>query len=279
MVADKIGNYKLVLMVAVAATGCFHTLLLTIDANGIDPSLLRINDNKSHDIILHCKETGPFELEWASGCDNNTYCPYEELRNVTSIALNVSSDCISTCQNLNDTTAAHFVDQLCILDGNKDITTGGCGLVKPDENGVVNITVSSLLHYTEEELSSCSFPFHHLSTSNTTQARSPACVCSMRCPVTHVEPKILNPCHQPAEYDHDKHQRGFWAYLFVRILATASLGTSWTMLDATTICLIRKYKGELGKQRLLGVVGSAIFGLCSGLILDWAATLNNGIKS
>ena len=69
------------------------------------------------------------------------------------------------------------------------------------------------------------------------------------------------------------------------------------MLDSTTICLIRKYKGDLGKQviflnnlknifcynfndilkqRLMGVLASAIFGLCSGLILEWAAKLNNG---
>jgi hypothetical protein len=59
-------------------------------------------------------------------------------------------------------------------------------------------------------------------------------------------------------------------------MAMATLGTSFTMLDATTICLIKKYKGQLGRQRLFGVLGSAAFAMTTGILLDWAATLNNG---
>ena len=57
---------------------------------------------------------------------------------------------------------------------------------------------------------------------------------------------------------------GFWVYLLLRILATAALGTVFTMLDASTICLVKKFNGELGKQRLLGVVGAGVFGMLSG---------------
>jgi hypothetical protein len=32
----------------------------------------------------------------------------------------------------------------------------------------------------------------------------------------------------------------------------------------------------LGRQRLFGVLGSAAFAMTTGILLDWAATLNNG---
>ena len=70
-----------------------------------------------------------------------------------------------------------------------------------------------------------------------------------------------------------KHNRGFWIYFVVRILASMALNTSLSMLNATAICMVQTHKGDLGKQRICGVIAQSIFGMVGGVLLDWTESL------
>ena len=263
MIADKIGNYKVVLMGSIIATGGFHTLLLTIDAHGTDPSTLIAKTNQSsvNDLVyLACDESGRTLLTLPNDCANNT-CPLVNLSHHQPSVRFMASECVQLCNG-----TAVGVD-LCLLTDSTDCYRSNDGgvFLKLD---VANRT-SDL----------CTLPLNQISIRNSSQIATLSCECPVQCPAMTTEPWLSCPAGSDLpneDYDHYKHQRGFWFYLIIRILATASLGTSFTMLDATTICLIKKYNGQLGRQRLFGVLGSATFAVTTGILLDWAAALNNG---
>lgn len=276
MIADKLGNYKVVLIGSIFATAGFHTLLLTIDAHGINPTKVNttnINESSNNMLVyLTCDDTGRTFLDLPNNCANST-CPHKNLwlREQSTIRLlTADSECISSCNELANST------DMCFL----TMETGGC-YHPPDENLILNLELENNSVSTNANF--CSFPVNQLFLSNFSEA-SLGCDCFIQCSALMMQP-LLPACSAKDDtlslstadiYDYSKHNKGFWLYLFLRILATATLGTSFTMLDATTICLIKKYKGQLGRQRLFGVLGSAAFAMSTGILLDWAATLNNG---
>lgn len=257
MIADKFGNYKLVLIVSVVAMAGLHTSLLLIDANGYDPADRSFNQSIP-EIVLSCDGNGGMAVTLVNSC--NKTCNPEDLTQVKTVEI-IASNCTRSCQNGT------------VLSGNDVYLFQNetfCDVSPRSLHLNLNDTTVN-----QEDPFSCSLTVQKLFRSDACGSFDLTCneFCQTSCPILSTEPAF--PTCKP-EYDHSKHQRGFWLYLFIRILATAALGTSWTMLDSSTICLIRKYGGELGKQRLLGVIGSAVFAMASGFLLDWTASLNNG---
>ncbi len=273
MIADKIGNYKAVLMGSIIATGGFHTLLLTIDAHGVEPTTRIITNisnlsSASELVYLTCDKSGRTFLEVPNDCTSGT-CSYGNLSVLDRSAMIrlMPSECTQSCNGSTNST------ELCLATDAIDCfpLEEGVLLQLGLENKSLPISSSDF----------CSFSVNHLFLSNSSQAATLDCGCPIQCPAFMIQSWLSCPTENENStsedvYDHYKHQRGFWLYLIIRILATASLGTSFTMLDATTICLIKKFKGQLGRQRLFGVLGSATFAMLTGILLDWAATLNNG---
>lgn len=274
MIADKIGNYKVVLMGSIFATAGFHTLLLTIDAHGINPTQVVTNSNESStndlSVKLMCDDIGRTFLELQNNCANNT-CPYDNLwlRGQPTIRL-MTSECIPSCDEKANSTDTCFLTT----------ETNDC-YHSLDEDLFLKLELEN--NSVSADSSFCSFPVNQLFLSNSSEV-SLSCDCPLQCSALMIQP-LLPACSAKDDdsslstadnYDYAKHNKGFWLYLFLRIMAMATLGTSFTMLDATTICLIKKYKGQLGRQRLFGVLGSAAFAMTTGILLDWAATLNNG---
>jgi hypothetical protein len=113
MIADKIGNYKVVLMGSIFATAGFHTLLLTIDAHGINPTQVVTNSNESStndlSVKLMCDDIGRTFLELQNNCANNT-CPYDNLwlRGQPTIRL-MTSECIPSCDEKANSTDTCFL--------------------------------------------------------------------------------------------------------------------------------------------------------------------------
>lgn len=271
MIADKIGNYKVVLIGSIIATGGFHTLLLTIDAHGINPTNTvtnRTQSSVSAFVYLSCDQSGRTLLKLPNNIANST-CPYENLslREKPMIHL-MSSECVQSC---NGTTSS--ID-LCLATDDTDCYDMDGGVLL--QLGLGNESLSN----SSSDL--CTIPVNEIMLKNSSQSAVLGCDCPIECPAFITDPSwiscpILNETSPSTEeFDHAKHQRGFWTYLVIRVLATAALGTSFTMLDTTTICLIKKYNGQLGRQRLFGVLGSAAFAFSTGIMLDWAASLNNG---
>lgn len=249
-------------MASIIATGSFHTLLLTVDAHGRDPTpSFSINRSvEATPMILVCREDDKAVLSWNAGANNS--CQYGDLLSITW-RLNVPA-CTYQCEDPM---------QFCM------VNTTNCKTYEESVDFKVTLNEEAIFDLSGEECSAV-IPEFYLHNSSEAPLRL-KCSCSLRCPLIPLYPtsnqieKQRNATLQ--DYDEAKHTRGFYLYLVIRILATAALGTSFTMLDATTICLIKKYQGELGKQRLFGVIGAAVFAMCSGLLLDWTSGLNNGM--
>nr|XP_027238503.1 major facilitator superfamily domain-containing protein 6-like [Penaeus vannamei] len=60
----------------------------------------------------------------------------------------------------------------------------------------------------------------------------------------------------------------FWVYFGLRMISTFFLASAFTMLDATTLAIIKQHKADFGKQRVLATIGTGIVPLVTGIILD-----------
>ena len=96
MIADKIGNYKIVLMCSIVMMGAFHSLLLTIDAHGYPvQEAVSSSDNLSA-VYINCEPSGRMFLEWPS-CSNNT-CLFSSLNQTDSVIVSLTmDDCYQSC--------------------------------------------------------------------------------------------------------------------------------------------------------------------------------------
>ena len=249
-----------------------------IDAHGIDPAIVRAT-NQMSSVFINCEGlSGQANLEWSTSCANDT-CPYENSFLTEATLRLMPANCIHSCAEGSTETDSKF----CLAE------EAGCRTLDKSIHLKMTLSESKRTESSDTGSGICSMTVDELMLFDSAQSQSPlldnstitkvsmTCECPMRCPATLIHPKNSCSTNQTApEYDYAKHNRGFWLYLIIRILATASLGTSWVMLDASTLCLIKKHKGDLGKQRLFGVIGSAVFGLLSGIVLDWASSLNNG---
>lgn len=273
MIADKIGNYKIVLMASIFATAVFHTLLLTIDARGIYPAKMVTNSSDLSTnamAYLTCDRAKHMFLEVPKNCMNDT-CRIGNLllTDQPTIRL-ITSECTRSCNRQTNSTAS------CLMTND----AAECNQFA-DEGVLLQLELRNQT-LTTMNPNFCAFRIDQLLLPNSTETTL-VCDCPIQCSVLISQP-WFSACSAnnktslstADDYDYAKHKTGFWLYLVIRILATATLGTSFTMLDATTICLIKKYKGQLGRQRLFGVLGSATFAMSTGILLDWAANLNNG---
>ena len=254
MIADKIGQYKPVLIASILGTGIFHTLLLTIDASGYDCAPAADLSSPSNVHVI-CDESGRTSLQWHSRSNESCVDEIQHMGNV----IQLHSDCPYSCGSNYNSSA-----DLCLSDDQ-------CSALSED---VLMLNFDKMAKERMKKPEMCSLPISQLSVYNTSDPVRLVCQCQMRCSVSLVYPSYHCPENTTvSRIDSTRHQRGFWFYLVCRIAATAFLGTSFTMLDASTICLIKKHKGDLGKQRVCGVIGSAIFAMGSGVLIDWMAEI------
>lgn len=260
-------------MGSILATGGFHTLLLSIDAHSVLPERMSssYSNNSSENmwVYLACQQSRKTFIEYPERCtqsvNSSDDLPPTELP--SSLHL-LSTTCLESC---NDNQTGGI--EICI-ENDGDATE-----CYPLDKGLpLQVMFEKMNSF--NNASNCLFPVNQLVLSNTSERAVLNCDCPIKCPALIVQNNSLFASQESLQltenFDNYNHNRGFWLYLIIRILATASLGTSFTMLDATTICLIKKHKGQLGRQRLFGVLGSAAFALTTGILLDWTTSLNNG---
>lgn len=208
MIADKLGNYKVVLMAATVAMGALHTLLLVVDANGIDPAYMK--NPTAADVFLQCNGSDPtggsMNLEWISSC--NDTCPYDKLLKMTTIEVQVSG-CIQSCDQ-GDTATSSQLDFCFTKDSEMTICNQDYSSIL-SENGNLRLNLSETwAGQRDSSLASCILNVDQLILANA--SADPEVVrmncregCSIRCPVSSIAPSI--PSCKP-EYDHVKHTIG-----------------------------------------------------------------------
>ncbi|XP_071527991.1 major facilitator superfamily domain-containing protein 6-like [Panulirus ornatus] len=86
------------------------------------------------------------------------------------------------------------------------------------------------------------------------------CGCPIRCQV----PEELRCVHPDDEHA----SKTFWIYLVLRTIATMSMNSLFTMMDALTVAIVKQHGGEYGKQRLWFIVGMAAIPPLAGYVVD-----------
>lgn len=210
MLADKFQCYKLILIIIVALVAVFHTSLLHIDARKSE--LLSPQQNWETPAELTCGRTGATVRFENFSCDAN--------REEWTIDLTPSD-----CQPLDCDLPAGM--SLCLPDGNcTQITIGSTSRLEMDV----------LLEVMEpsSEGGDCKA---HIVNAQTDQTPRPAwllCNCPIRCPAVASpfesnSSQVFDDQHQDLEAELSKHNRGFWLYFVLRVIASGSLATSFSM--------------------------------------------------
>ena len=63
-------------------------------------------------------------------------------------------------------------------------------------------------------------------------------------------------------------QLSFWLYLLLRILFAILLGGAMVLFEGACLAVVIEYKGDLGLQRMFGILGTMIFSPISGALID-----------
>lgn len=268
MLADRFHSYKLILIVIVASVAVFHTSLLHIDARlSTDAPTTGMDFETPAEI--YCTRLGAVLRFENFTCDAN--------REMWTVDWTPSQ-----CQPMDCQLPMRM--QLCLADGNcTQIAIGSTSMLEMD--ALLEVVPTTSLD--GDHHGNCTA---HIVNAQTDQTRNPAsllCNCPIRCPAmaapmssdlnnattttttTTTNGLSVEEQQQQKENERVKHNRGFWLYFILRIIASGSLATSFSMLDATAIKMVKKHHGDLGKQRLFGVIGQAICAVLAGIILDW----------
>ncbi|XP_042878928.1 major facilitator superfamily domain-containing protein 6-like [Penaeus japonicus] len=214
---------------------CFNTLMCVL----FHLMLLHVPARPTNSLTLAC---GPDDhsLTWSS-CD---LC--HDLRNSTDLQM-----VLKNCKFLCETTATEA--NLC------SSLQGDSSCISFNITGEVTIN-STVLSWREKD--TCSHTWSNL-THGGQEFQNLVCPsgCPLECQVT-----VSDPCQHPD--DPSNNPATFWIYFGLRMISTFFLASSFTMLDATTLAIIKQYKADFGKQRVLATVGTAIVPLVTGIILD-----------
>jgi hypothetical protein len=231
MLADRFHCYKLILIVIVASVAVFHTSLLHIDAR-ISAEVQSSGSDFETPAEIVCSRLGAvlrFENYTCEASSRN----HREMWTVDWTP--------SQCRPMD----CHGVParmQLCLSNGNcTQIATGSTSVLEMD----ALLEVLDVTSWTGGENNTGGNCTAQIVSAQTDQTRIPAsllCNCPIRCPAVAapISSELDNnsslsssadllPVEQQKELDRLKHNRGFWLYFILRIIASGSLATSFSM--------------------------------------------------
>jgi hypothetical protein len=231
MLADRFHCYKLILIVIVASVAVFHTSLLHIDAR-ISSEVQSSGSDFETPAEIVCSRLGAvlrFENYTCEASSRN----HREMWTVDWTP--------SQCRPMD----CHGVParmQLCLSNGNcTQIATGSTSVLEMD----ALLEVLDAASWTGGKNNAGGNCTAQIVSAQTDQTRIPAsllCNCPIRCPAVAAPISFeldnnsslsssadLLPVEQQKELDRLKHNRGFWLYFILRIIASGSLATSFSM--------------------------------------------------
>jgi hypothetical protein len=84
-----------------------------------------------------------------------------------------------------------------------------------------------------------------------------------------VQTKRKNLCADDANVIVYDPQLTFWLYLLLRLFYAILLGGSMVLFEGACLAVVIQYKGDLGLQRMFGILGTMIFCPVSGALIDY----------
>ena len=226
MLADKFNRYKLLLVASVSSAVVFHTLLLHVDAR-VSPNSSPLRNVTEIPSVLYCGRTGAIVRLLG-----NESCPTAESEKW--VAHWTPSDCqlLAECNQQQQTRM-----RLCSPLGN-------CTQIAT--KSTLQLEVELVLEVVStDNKDTCTAQIVSLHTDQIPVPSTLLCNCLIQCPLMLMIPPELPADHEMLnatdnvsvieESDRLKHNRGFWIYFFLRILASGSLATSFSMYVITYI--------------------------------------------
>ncbi len=212
MLADKFNRYKLLLIISVSSAVLFHTLLLHVDAR-VSPDRSPVRNITEIPTSVYCNRTGAV---LRLGNESLPTAMTEKW-----LAYWTPSE----CQPVACTEYKDMRMHLCTPAGNcTQITTKSTSKLE------VELVLTTTTTDTEYRIVA-------LQTDQTPFSAALLCNCLIQCPLTlftptdSVDRELNNLTSDDAikETERIKHNRGFWIYFILRILASGSLATSFSM--------------------------------------------------
>ena len=212
----------------------FHTSLLHVDARiNADGRFVQLNDNQSHDeegAELVCNRTGSFL----------TLPAHDALCDRQQIEFNILSSLTpAECRTMHPQAQARML--LCSSGGNcsQIILTSSTAI---DLDLVVEQVVINAGQGCRVQIGDVLV--HQMPSTL-------LCNCPIKCPILLEDrspsaPSTAWDATTESSSGRVRNIRGFWTYFMLRIFASMALGTSFSMLDATAICMVKNYGGVSG---------------------------------
>jgi len=246
--ADKLGQYKIVLILATIANGLFHTLLLAVP------------------IYREIQLTSPTQITWASSSNyavlspvNNTLCSpfmqaFSEDQEITSV--------ISSCESIFNSSSNKIK---CFASDSKSNSSSSFTMVECQQPAFDSEFQDMTL---EEEQFGIKF----------TVLRNDSCSVGFELdqPIsTDLQDEFYFKCltnltFPTGEIHHEgNNAETFWTYFLLRVIATMFMNSCFSLLDATTLAVVKSAdKAEYGKERIWSVVGFGAVSPLAGLLVD-----------
>lgn len=219
MLADKFNRYKLILILSVSSAVLFHTLLLHVDAR-ISPESSPVRNVTEIPASIYCGRTGTLLRLGNESCATP----------ITQKLLAYWTP--SECQPVACTDYQHMRMRLCSPAGNCTQITS-----KSTSKLEVELVLEAMLTFSNGISDECTARIVALRTDQTPLPSALLCNCLIECPLTLVtsvttfdhESLDTASSDEIKENERLKHNRGFWKYFILRILASSSLATSFSM--------------------------------------------------
>ncbi|ODM98430.1 Major facilitator superfamily domain-containing protein 6 [Orchesella cincta] len=248
IMADQLGQYKGVLIVATIINGLFHTLLLAVPKYSETPIYAPavIEFRGVSGAILR-----PESLALCDNFDISVLSASNRLRNQM---INVYSCNAANDSNVIASRTPWNLPSLCHVTNNE--------LLEQDENvnPIFTCGNANAFHRTKRSL------FENSGKNK----------CALKVRINSEAPNLETfTCKTNYTFESgDKLVEGnnsltFWLYFAIRIVGNVFMNACFSLLDATTLAVVGNNEGsEYGKERILCTIGAAVVSPLAGLLVD-----------
>lgn len=262
--ADKFGGYKVILIFSLIFNAAFHTALLTV------PPVETVFTTPLDELQF------PFSSEpflRVNTCEGSADC--QLLLNGTIGGHILLNECRVTCAYGGN----GHVEESTARPRCRHNETLECGPPYDDDDGPrIDLRISSACRRIDR--TGCSYDIHEMRYSSEVEGggaviRSPLTIpgagCTVVCPLSLDENNLAS--EKKCEHELGNKSLTFWMYLVLRVLASAFLSSCLSLLDTTTLVMMKAHDGEYGKQRLWSILSTAVFPPIAGILVDYASHL------
>ncbi|XP_055344541.1 major facilitator superfamily domain-containing protein 6-like [Paramacrobiotus metropolitanus] len=246
LIADKIGNYRLVFIVATVLSVTLHLLLYFVTPAYQPP--LELSPNETFpvaDLSFRCHANGSFGYDVSSllGCPQKNKTAVDDFLAAMDVQHLRLGDCYADCAETNQLAPPQLDPAVC----------------HGDKNDSAHFCSEQLKSRCKDIKSNCSF---NCAIGQDFQAQR------LKCPVPR--PKVIG----KATNDTGSQAATLGFYCLFRLTSTTIMWMAVPLLDSLAIALCQDHKADLGFQKMFSMIGFSLLPPLSGILIAKAEELN-----